>query len=77
MKIQKTWFHVRFSHGNAYIELSGNYETKKFDMYHGNNDNNITFNGDSSDFQILFDRAKCVIAALKYAQKELGEPYSG
>jgi len=71
MKQQKTWLTVHFYEGEAEIELTINYETKKFSMSHGSNDNNVTFNGDASDFKIHTDRVKCVSAALKFAKQEL------
>lgn len=71
IKQQKTWLTVHFYRGNATIELTINYETKSFSMTHGNNDRNVTFNGNTSDFKVYFDRLKCVSAALQFAKKEL------
>jgi hypothetical protein len=71
MKHQKTWLTVHFYEGKATIELTINYLTKKFTMTHGNNDENVTFNGDSTDFKVHTDRVKCVTAALYFAKKEL------
>lgn len=71
MKIQKTWLTVHFYEGHAHIELTINYQTKKFVLTHAHNDNNVTFNGDRTDFKIHFDRIKCVKTALSFAQKEL------
>lgn len=71
MKQQKTWLTVHFYEGKSSIELTINYQTKNFSITHGNNDNNVTFNGDSTDFKIHTDRVKCVTAALSFAKKEL------
>ena len=70
MNIQKTWLTVIFHEGKATIELTINYQTKNYSITHGTNDNNVTFNGDGTDFKIHFDRAKCVIAALKFLENE-------
>lgn len=72
MKQEKTWLQVFFYEGDANIELTINYKTGKFTIEHGNNDQNVTFNGNSNDgFKLHFDRLKCVSAALKFAQQEL------
>lgn len=71
MKQQKNWLTVHFYEGKSSIELTINYQTKKFSLTHGNNDNNVTFNGDSTDFKVHTDRVKCVAAALSFAKKEL------
>lgn len=71
MKQQKTWLTVHFYEGKSIIELTINYQTKKFSMTHGNNDSNVTFNGDATDFKTHTDRVKCVTAALLFAKKEL------
>jgi hypothetical protein len=71
MKQQKTWLTIHFYEGESTIELTINYLTKKFSMAHGDNDMNVTFNGDSSNFKIHTDRVKCVTAALSFAKKEL------
>ena len=71
MKQQKIWLTVHFYEGKSTIELTINYQKKNFSMTHGNNDNNVTFNGDSTDFKVHTDRVKCVTAALSFAKKEL------
>ena len=71
MKQQKTWLTVHFTEDKASIELTINYQTKRFSMSHDNNDENVTFNGDSKSFKLHLDRLKCVTAALKFAQQEL------
>jgi hypothetical protein len=71
MKIQKTWLTVHFTEGDANIELTINYQTKKFVMTHGSNDSNVTFNGGEEEFKLMTDRIKCVSAALSFAKKEL------
>jgi hypothetical protein len=71
MKQQKTWLTVHFYKGKSTIELTINYKTKKFSMTHDNNDNNVTFNGASTDFKVHTDRVKCITAALLFAKKEL------
>ena len=71
MKQQKTWLTIHFYQGNASIELTINYQTKQFSMTHGHNNDNVTFNGKIDDIKTHEDRAKCVIAALSFAKKEL------
>lgn len=71
MKAQKTWLTVHFYEGKSTIELTINYQTKKFSMTHDTNDRNVTFNGDAADFKTHTDRVKCVTAALAFAKKEL------
>ena len=68
---QKTWLTVHFYEGKATVELTINYQTKIFRISHGNNDDNVTFNGNATDFKIHTDRVKCVSAALSFAKKEL------
>ncbi len=67
----KTWAVVHFCEGDASIELTINYQTGHFTLTHGNNDNNVTFNGEATNMKVVFDRLKCVKAALKYAKTEL------
>lgn len=72
MKMQKTWATVTFAEGDAYIEISMNYETKTYYLSHGSNDRNVTFDTDDGEsIKTHFDRAKCVVAALNYIQSEL------
>jgi hypothetical protein len=72
MKMQKTWASAVFSEGDARIEVSFNYDTDSYNLTHGNNDNNVTFNGgDSESMALHLDRAKCVAAALRYIKSEL------
>jgi len=72
MRQQKTWLTVHFIEGEAEIEATLNYETKSYNLTHGNNDCNVTFKSESGDnIKISLDRAKCVTAALKFIQAEL------
>ena len=66
-----TWHTEEFFQGNAKIELTIHYQRGTLSMTHGNNDNNVTFNGTKEDFEMLEDRLKCVEAALKFAKQEL------
>lgn len=70
--MQKTWVTVHFMEGSVEIEADFNYETKAFSLSHGSNDDNVTFNSkDGDSIKSCFDRARCVIAALKYIKSEL------
>lgn len=71
MTIQKTWLTIKFMQGSAYVEASFNYETGKYYLLHGSNDRNVTFGNDGEDIGVAIDRAKCVMAALKFIDKEL------
>lgn len=71
MIIEKQESTIRFSQGEAYIDLNIDYELSTYRMYHGNNDNNVTFNGAADTIKEDTDRAKCVLAALKYVKTEL------
>ena len=72
MRQQKTWLTIHFIEGDVGIEATLNYETKKFSLTHGSNDENVTFRSDQDErIKTHLDRAKCVMAALKYIQSEL------
>jgi hypothetical protein len=70
MKIQKEWLTVHFKEGKANIAVDMNYITKSFNLSHGHNDQNVTFTNEDK-LEVLFDRAKCVNAALKFIKLEL------
>jgi len=75
MKIKKTWATVCFIEGETQIEASLNYETRAFDLSHGNNDRNVTYKSDGknaiNEMRAAMVRNKCVSAALAYIKKEL------
>jgi hypothetical protein len=68
MKIKKTWATLEFIEGDAMIECNMNYETGKFSLTHGSNDNNVTFRDE--DIETCLRREKCVKAALLYIKSE-------
>lgn len=70
MEKKKTWLTVIFKHGKAKIEASFNYDTKTYYLSHGSNDKNVTFTNEDKDINISIDRAKCVMAALKFIREE-------
>lgn len=69
MTFHKTWATVFFTQGEVEIEATFNYETKGFSLTHSDNDLNVTFKDENID--IAIDRAKCVMAALKYIKSKL------
>ena len=72
MKIQKNWLIVNFTHNKATIEASLNYANKSYSLTHDNNDRNVTFTSDLDEsIGVAEDRAKCVVAALKFIRQEL------
>jgi len=74
MKSQKTWHTIHFYTGDAEVEATLNYKTKKFSLTHSNNDENVTFGKDGESISIALQRARCVMAALQYIKKELTQP---
>lgn len=56
---------------NIIAEVEGvlNYETKKYSITHGENDG-VAF-GENDNIETSIDRARCVLSALKYIQKEI------
>jgi hypothetical protein len=72
MKSQKTWLTINFYEGEADIEATLNYETKSYVLTHLHNDNNVTFKSEEdASITVSLDRAKCVMAALKFIKTEL------
>ena len=74
MKSQKTWHTIHFYTGDAEVEATLNYKTKKFSLTHSNNDENVTFGKDGESISTALQRARCVMAALQYIKKELTTP---
>jgi len=71
MKMQFTWLNVNFYEGYAMVEAAINYETKSYSLTHGSNDGSCTFSNEDENIKKSIDRAKCVMAALKFIQQEL------
>lgn len=71
MKVIKTWQEVKFIEGKAEIDLSFNYQSNDYSLSHGHNDQNVTFDQGDENISVSIDRAKCVMAALKYIKQEL------
>ena len=72
MKTQRTWATIIFTHEDASVEASINYQTKSYCISQKNEDQHVVFKSDSVDGLITtsINRAKCVTAALKYIKKE-------
>ena len=71
MEQYATWHTEIFEQGDAKIELTLNYQKKTLSMTHGNNDRNVSFDGNIENFELLEERLACVEQALKFAKKEL------
>lgn len=69
MNIQKTWSTIIFSQGDVEVEVSMNYMTKKFTICNIGEDQRIYFGNDHVEEGI--NRAKCIMAAMKYIKQEL------
>lgn len=75
MKIKKTWLTVYFTEGNATVELNINYETKAYDIKQSCEEG-VRFrsnyaNTPAEPFIFNFNKAECVMAALKFVKQEL------
>lgn len=71
MTQEKTWLTINFFQGDATIEATLNYRTKDYTLTHGHNDQNVTFGRNGDTIKDSIDRAKCVMAALKFIKQEL------
>lgn len=71
MRSQKTWLTIHFTEGDVEVEATLNYATKSFNLSHGSNDMNVTFNSEEDSMNNCLARAKCVTAALNYIKQEL------
>lgn len=75
MKTIKTWLTVKFEEKDAYVEACLNYETGVFYLTHDSNDCNVIFKSGGyakESVETSINRAKCVMAALKFIKQEIG-----
>jgi hypothetical protein len=75
LKIKKTWLTAYFTHGSASVEVTLNYQTGAYDIKQ-NGEEGVRFRSKYANtplvaIEINIDRAKCVMAALRFIKGEL------